>query len=177
MYTKIFIKWQESRPFSPDSLEIRAEKGWHYPLSMSVPTGLLPVTHHIACHRGSLSASQAACPSAFPENPTTLPSPVQSGFHLVCDTSLSTTHKTHTLWEPEAFQRHVHVGRYILWSPPNICLRHIWQPFRLKTLLGVLLGSLSSQKIPGRHQVHGGQGERLCLLLHLRLKSPLCYSK
>lgn len=105
MYTKIFIKWQELRPFSPDSLEIRAEKGWHYPLGMSVPTGLLPVTPHIACHRGSLSASQAACPSAFPENLTTLPSPVQFGFHLVCDTSLSTTHKTHTLWEPEAFQK------------------------------------------------------------------------
>ena len=124
-----------SRLSAPDRLEIRKEKGWHYPLCTSVPMCLVPVAQRVACHRGSLSASQAACPSALPENPTTLPS------QLVCDTSLSTTHKTHTLWEPEAFDRHICVGRYILWSSPNIWLRHIWQPFRLKTLWGLPSGA------------------------------------
>lgn len=76
MYTKVFINWQESRPFSPDSLEIQKEKGWRYPLSKSVSMCLVPVARRIACHRGSLSASQAACPSVLPENLTRLPSQI-----------------------------------------------------------------------------------------------------
>lgn len=138
---------------------------------------------HTVLHAPEASALPARQPAHQRFQRTQQHCQVRSWFQLVCDTSLRTTHKTHTEWEPEPFQRHVCVGRYILWSSPNICLRHIWQPFRSKTLCGdclrVLLSSLSSgfSITENTRWASGGRGERMRVLFLLCLKSPLCYSQ
>lgn len=124
---------------------------------------LVPVAH-VACHRGPLSASQAACPSAFPENPTMLPSQVLVSAGVIY---LSAPPTKPTLCGSQNTSRDSSVlAGAALWSSPNICLRHIWQLFRLKTLSGdylqVLLGSLTSgfSVTESTKWVTEGKGER-----------------
>lgn len=99
-----------------------------------------------------------------------------------CDISLSTTYKTHTLWEPEPFQRHVCVGRgSSLELSQHLPETHL-AALQVENTLGIAfrwcwvfwLQALVSQKVPGGWQVHGGKGERTRVLFHLCLKKILC---